>query len=239
MGRTEYYEELYKIFKPKNIKWYIVTDPQSDLKVHQEEWIQHLICDIVISQKGFRHNDYPDHDHRFQDRWTKFYKTLNWTLEQLQLVDSEYYSFINDDDSVEPEYFNRIKNILFEIEQKHSFVPDIILTSMERGTGQYRFVGRHPTNKLIALPENIKPGNVGLQQMLVSGNLLKEKSNRFPIITDQSLMDNYSRMGIPTYSADCSDGMFITYMVQKYKEKVILFPDINVWFNYFELGRWQ
>lgn len=239
MGRPEYYEELFKIFKPKNVKWYIVTDPNSSLQVDpNENWIQHLVCDIVISEAGFQHNDYPDHDPRFQKRWIDFYRTLNWAFDQLEIQDDEYYSIINDDDAVEPEFYEKIKNVLPIVKQEHSFTPDIILTSMQRGTGEFRWVGRHPTSQIVVTPESVVPGGIGLEQMQIRGELLRDRANRFPVLNERESVEKYSNFGIPIFGSDVSDGMFITYMARKYKEKVILLPEINVWFNYFEPGRW-
>lgn len=95
---------------------------------------------------------------------------------------------------------------------------DILITSMERGfripptaTGPRA----HPTTKLWATPEYMKIGYVGVEQIVLKGSILKKY--RLPLNV-------------------CGDGMMITQIVRENEVKYI--PEANVWFNYFEPGRW-
>jgi len=99
----------------------------------------------------------------------------------------------------------------------------VIIPSMERGhrtPPQAQEPRRHPPDKLVASPDAIKVGGIGLEQILIKGSLLKEKQYRFPL--------------------HCwGDGMFIVRVVQENIDNTIFCPEINVWFNYFEPGRWD
>ncbi len=88
------------------------------------------------------------------------------------------------------------------------------------GSVQAQEPRRHPPDKLVASPDAIKVGGIGLEQILIKGSLLKEKQYRFPL--------------------HCwGDGMFIVRVVQENIDNTIFCPEINVWFNYFEPGRWD
>jgi hypothetical protein len=59
-------------------------------------------------------------------------------------------------------------------------------------------------------------GNVGVEQFIVKGKILK--NHRLPLTT-------------------CGDGELISLLVKLYD--TLYLPEVYVWFNYFEPGRWN
>jgi hypothetical protein len=142
--------------------------------------------------------------------WFRCNNAMNWFLDTYLAKEDEMYLFLNDDDFYEPDFFKKIA--------KHD--AEIIICAMERG----HFIPHtndpnkaHTTHKLIAAPENMKVGHVGVEQIIISGKILKEY--RFPL-------------------HNCGDGMMIAKVVAQNSNLVIYVNEARVWFNYLEPGRW-
>lgn len=87
-------------------------------------------------------------------------KLNKWILTN-SIVDEDLYGIINDDDIIEKNVIDALRN----------FDEEIIFISMERG--QHVAPTQHPCHTLYAYPENIKPLCVSLQQYFVRGSILK------------------------------------------------------------------
>lgn len=143
----------------------------------------------------------------------KFYErcnhAINWFLENTPLVDADRYCILNDDDAYEPGFFEKI--------DKHA--GDVIIASMERGDRTPSNVGvdrAHSTSKHWAKPENMKPGHVGVEQAIISGRIIKAVRIPLDIVGDGMMIEQLVKAHAATYS-----------------------PEANVWFNYYEPGRWD
>jgi hypothetical protein len=155
--------------------------------------------------------------------FTRAYNKMNSFFDNAEIHDDQMYCFLSDDDAVEPDFFEKIDSALDRVSSDIS--PSIVITSMERGdrtpidaVGVKRNYG---TDKLVASVENMHPGKIGLEQFIIKGSLLKEKKYRIP---------NNVHWG---------DGLFLTQAFYENQEKTLFCPEANVWFNYFEPGRWD
>jgi len=78
---------------------------------------------------------------------------MNLFLDHTEIRDDEYYILMTDDDYFEPGFFDKLRK----------YDDDILICSMKRST-----------DKLIAAPENIGIGRVGLEQLIIKGSVLKQ-----------------------------------------------------------------
>ena len=142
--------------------------------------------------------------------WKRCNNSINWYLDNHLLDFEAKYLFLNDDDFYEPSFFIKINK---------SESP-IIICSMKRGSNT-PFTSdpfkRHPTYDLIAAPQNMKVGGVGIEQIIIKGSYLKKY--KLPIHV-------------------WGDGMMIEHIIKTNKEIEYL-PEAYVLFNYLEEGRWQ
>jgi hypothetical protein len=142
--------------------------------------------------------------------WKRCNNSINWYLDN-KLVDlNAKYMFLNDDDFYEPHFFSKIDR---------SKSP-IVICSMDRGHNTPHTAHpykRHPTGKLIGHPGNMKVCMVGIEQIVIEGNYLK----------------NY-RLPLHVWG----DGMMIEHIVAT-NTCVDYLPDTLVLFNYLEEGRWN
>lgn len=130
------------------------------------------------------------------------------------------YMLLNDDDSVEEGFFDKIPDAY------------VVCVSMKRNDTPFNHVvwDDWATKKchwedgmdvLIAHPDNMKVARVGGEQLIVKGKVLK----------------NY-RYGLADSSADLpGDAQFIMRVLHEYTPAYV--PDAYVLFNYFEDGRFQ
>jgi hypothetical protein len=198
LARIENFLKQKNHLKNKNIKWHVITDEDSKISLDIDEpWISHYIC----PNKGIQF-------------WERCNNSINWFIENHTLSQKEYYGILNDDDGYEDDFFKKIHEY---IENRDDL--NLLICSMKRGYNIPKDVvpvRRHPTNTLIASPNNMKVGGVGVEQFFIKGELLKK--HRLPIST-------------------CGDGELITELVRTYKTHYL--PDVFVLFNYFEPGRWN
>jgi len=134
--------------------------------------------------------------------------------------DDVQYMVLCDDDSVEPDFFDKIPDT------------DVVCVSMQRGDVPTKHVVwddwatktghlEEGIDLLIADPKNMKVACVGGEQLIVKGKILKN----FEYGMDDSSAD------VP------GDFAFIRDVIAKHE--VTYIPDAKVYFNYFEDGRFK
>jgi len=202
LARYENVFLLKSMLETQNIIWHLITDDDARIKIEfNEEWIKQYVC--------------PNSGLKFYDRCNN---SINWFIETQDIVNKDVYCFMNDDDGY---YLDFFKNLRLKIENlKMSHHPtEVIICSMERGHNIPDGLPperRHPPIKLYAHPSYMHVGGVGIEQIFMSGKVLKE--NRLPL-------------------AVAGDGMMISDIVGKYPTSYL--PELSVLFNYLEPGRWN
>jgi hypothetical protein len=202
LARYNNINELVNHLEPKNIKWHVITDIDSnDEFTITKDWVNHYVC--------------PNEGNEF---WARCNNSINWFIENFDLNDDEYYGILNDDDGYEDLFFKKLREGIDDVNKSNGFT-DLVICSMLRGhntPGDAEPVRQHPTFPLIARPESMNVGGVGVEQFFVKGSILK--NHRLPLTT-------------------CGDGELISELVKTYGATYL--PDTYVWFNYFEPGRWN
>ena len=94
--------------------------------------------------------------------WDYCYEKINYFINNNEIIDDEYYSFMNDDDGVESSYYDTILK----------YNTDIILTSMKRGIRK-PVNGLHGISTLYAKKELMGLNRSGLGQVILKGHILK------------------------------------------------------------------
>lgn len=141
-----------------------------------------------------------------QPFWRAWSKHLNGFIKQGFIWPKDRYIILNDDDFAEPGFFAKLDKRAGEF----------LVCSMQRGQHVATGGHNHPTDTLIASPENMNVGRVGCEQMIVSGQLFKT-------ITFADHL--------------CADGMAIVELSKRHPP--VFVPEANVLFNYLEPGRWD
>lgn len=136
---------------------------------------------------------------------------VNWFIQHCAIIDEDYYVFAGDDDMFEEGVFDKIKLVN----------DDIVVISMKRGHHTPRglpVINRHPTNTLIAHPDNMKTCSVGAQQYFVKGMIFREHPfNEKNHYWDGEMIVHYKESG----------------------EQIRYEPTLFALFNYYEPGRWK
>ncbi len=212
----------------EQIKYHVITplaryENLNKLISHLEnkniEW--HIITDddckfkLKFEQKWIHSYTCPNKENEFFKRCNY---AINWFLDNCPIIEEDMYCILNDDDAYESEFFNKISNELTNnsIDDEYK---GVIICSMERGDNipeNAIQLKKHPTYKLWATEDSMHVGGVGIEQILLKGKILK----------------NYR---IPLTSG--GDGEFIINILNNHK--CFMMPHTNVWFNYFEPGRWS
>jgi len=186
-----------------NINWHVITDEDLGFSLNfKDSWITNYVC--------------PNDGVEF---WARCHGALNWFIDSQELKDDEMYCFMNDDDGYEPDFFTKVDDAVKETVRQHGSIPDVLIVSMLRGDqtpAGLEWPRSHPTWSLFAHPQNMQPGHVGLEQILLSGEVLKK--HRLSLDHD-------------------GDGQFIVQATQN--NFVTYAPHIFALFNYFEPGRWN
>ena len=136
------------------------------------------------------------------------YTKCNYFIETQPINDEDYYMFLCDDDSIED-------NVIPAIKEMND---DVIFISMKRG---YHIdysrdpLSWHGTNTLYARPECVKVCNIGLEQFIVKGKILKEIRFR---------------------DHNWADGYMCEYLKEHYS--VSYREDLFSLFNFYETVRW-
>ena len=177
-----------------DIRWVILTDEDCDIKVQaKEDWISNYVSNNTGTIG-----------------WERCNISINNYINHLPIDSPGKYLFLNDDDAYPDGFFDKLDNLINS---------DVAICSMERGyrtPPEAQGVHAHPTSKLEAKPENMIPCRVGVEQIIVTGSILK-------------------RYQLPINA--CGDGMLIEKIVKENKTQYI--PSLSVLFNYFEKGRWN
>lgn len=193
LNRIQNFSKLVTLLEPQKIQWHVISDLGSTVVETDIPWVHSYVCPNVESTF-----------------WGRCNYAINWFLNHHALRPNGMYSILNDDDAYMPGYFDKLR------EQSHP----VIITSMQRGNKTPKDVipeRAHGTNTLVAAPENMKVGHVGVEQISVSGQILK--NCRLPIHI-------------------CGDGQMIEYIIAT-QSQVVYLPECYVWFNYLEPGRWE
>jgi hypothetical protein len=124
-----------------------------------------------------------------------------WKLNQFtDYIDEDRYWFLSDDDAFSSDFF--------DVAEKHRDA-DMLIVNMKR------WLGLSP-EVLVASPDNIRIGGVGLEQMIVKGKWLKGKK-----------FNEYDY---------CSDGHFVIELVKNLGDKVVYEQDAVVYWNCLSRG---
>jgi len=192
LNRFQNYARLRDLLEPQLVQWHIILDDDQPFRIAPKEpWIH---VDVVANTQQ-----------RFFERCNH---AINTWLDT-NLVDADRYAILNDDDAYEPGFFDKIR--------QHE--DEVLIPSMMRGVRTPVGVSAeraHGTNTLTACPENTKVGHIGVEQLIVSGRILK--NCRLPLTI-------------------AGDGEMICYIAATNPVKYV--PDAFVWFNYLEPGRWD
>jgi len=201
LSRYENLKYLIDFLEPLGITWHVITDSDVKFKVSfDQDWIKHYIC--------------PNKEVHF---WERCNHAINWFLDLGVVQNNLMYCMLNDDDAYEPDFFKKIAKAK-EIAEQSKTNTDVIICSMERGhkiPSTEVHPRMHPTTKLWAYPENMAIGSVGVEQIILSGEVISKY--RLPLEPE-------------------GDGMFILEVLKHHPH--IYVPQANVWFNYFEPERW-
>lgn len=198
LARFENFSLLVDMLKPLNITWHVIIDEGAEYPKLKYDcpWLYFYVC--------------PNKGVQFFERCNY---AINWFIDTQEIKRNEMYCILNDDDGYEPDFFlklNAIENIVDT---------EVVIVSMERG---HRIPSTaigcraHPPSKLWAVPQNLRVGAVGVEQIILKGEILSKF--RIPLLND-------------------GDGRFIVAVTSEYTP--LFAPEINVWFNYFEPERWD
>lgn len=193
LHRFENAAKMCAMLKDKQVYWHVILDDCEPFELRfKHKWVYHYIS--------------PTQGDTF---WARCNFSINFAMDLMLWDDNARYCFLNDDDAVEPEFFDKIDRADGEV----------IVVSMKRGHQTPAGViaeRAHGTDTLVAAPENLKVGFIGVEQMIVSGRILRKC--RLPIHI-------------------CGDGQMLEYIGANYP--VTFLPEVYAWFNYFEPGRWN
>jgi hypothetical protein len=139
---------------------------------------------------------------------------LNMFLVEYDIVEQDKYFFMNDDDWFDTSIVQKID----------AMDDDVIFVSMKRG---HNSNGGHPSSPLIVSPD-VHIGTIGIEQYFLKGKIMKQVRFR----TDFDLSTGY-----PPHRQGDSDGHLAEMLMKLYPVRYE--PDLYVYFNYLEPGRWR
>jgi hypothetical protein len=182
---------LIYYLKPMNINWKPIVFPEENVfSKYSESWIHPVLMSTATPQTNF----VP-------------YEKINTFITQQDIIDDDYYTFMGDDDMVEPGFFDVIR------QQKAG----VLFYSNYRGdTIPYNAV--HHTDPIIIKTINdIRVCNIGLGMCTLKGSILRKTLFKL--------------------QHEWDDGIYMEMLVQKFKKSIHIIPDLFVFGNYFEQGR--
>lgn len=193
LNRFENVGRLIELLEPQRITWHVIQDAERPYYIQfPQGWIR---SSILVNEPG-----------TFYERCNR---SINKWMDHHRWVDEDRYCILNDDDAYEPGFFDKLR----------AFDEEVLAVSMMRGHHIPAGVSgerAHGTDTLVADPSNMKVGRIGVEQMIVSGRILR--TCRLPLTI-------------------AGDGEMLTYIGATNPVKYV--PDANVWFNYLEPGRWN
>jgi len=139
------------------------------------------------------------------EKWNGGCWAINWYILNAEIEAGARYLVLPDDDFYEPWFFDKIDAV----------DGSVLIVSMKRGNHTTPDPG-YGTDTLVASKENLAHGKIGAEQIVVTGDILRDH--------------RYGR------AAD-GDWDFIS-SVTAFHDPVFV-PDAFVWFNFLELGRWD
>ena len=145
-SRSENLDFYYNNLKDKNVRWNILFHDMN-IKFKGYGWIYPF---FVFNTPN-------------SDKEPNYFK-INRFIEFGDIIDDDYYCFMNDDDCFDKEFFEKINN----------YNDDVIFIAMKRGDYIPKGDGSNPhgTTTLIPFP-GVKAGHIGLEQIVVKGKVLK------------------------------------------------------------------
>lgn len=186
---------------------------ESNLHIQVDEWhLIHAINDNSDAYQPYSATAHWPDSLGCQQSETEVlcYAKINWWLDRFCRPDgNRFLHFLCDDDCVSPTFYG-------EVSSTGKTAP-IIIPSMMRGHNSEGM--RHECSTLVAAPENMKVGKVGLEQIIIL----------------ESVMSRY-RLDLRD---GCADGRLIERIVTENPNDVVYRPDVAVWFNFYEPGRWK
>lgn len=202
MARFNNIAKLKAMLEPMGVHWHIIVDDDCGFVIKfDESWISTHVC--------------PNREAIF---WARCNNSINWFIDTANIKENEYWCILNDDDGYEPEFFSKLVEYI-EYAKEQGQDPSAIITAMARGDQvppNTPIEKYHPTSYLPADPAYTRPGSVGVEQLILRGDLMKKY--RLPLAND-------------------GDGQWVTKVAS---ENMIMYtPGVDVWFNYFEPGRWN
>lgn len=153
----------------------------------EEKWGKPWIKPLVVSETS---------------GWTQCYDKFNQWIQKATVIDNDQYVFISDDDAFPPGFFDLPS-------------AEVIITSIQRGQNCPPSGKPYPPTPLIASPDNMRPGEVDLMQMIVRGDIVKK---------------------MHWHNSEIGDGLMAEWL--KFYHTVIYMPNKFGWFNYLQPGRW-
>jgi hypothetical protein len=187
-------DALTEAYRPMNIIMHPVMFEDEAME-WDEPWIQPVIVPFQSSKYG--HLQEPQNVKR------------NWFIQNHEIIDSDYYVAVDDDDMYEANVFGEIKKM----------DDDIVIISMKRGNrtpNNIHHLKAYGTNTLVAEPRCIGIGSISNQMSFVKGKVFK----KYPYDFDH-----------------CADGR-LAMLRRENNEQTAFRPDLFAQFNYYEPGRW-
>jgi len=138
------------------------------------------------------------------------YYKKNVFITDAEIINDDYYQIMDDDDMIAPGVYDALR-------EKDD---DIVFISMKRGQNIPEDIiekRQYPASTLFAMPENIIIGGVSTQQYITKGKIFRQL--HFQV------------------DYHCADGVMAVWLKDNFE--VTYAPELFVWFNYFEPGRWD
>lgn len=127
-----------------------------------------------------------------------------------RIVDMDRYCLLCDDDMYGPGVLDGVR----------ALTDRIVVVSMRRGDRTPETGRPHPATTLTAALENMRAGQVGLQQCLMLGEVFK-------------------RLVMPEDRPNICDGLAAEWLAENYGDEIKFMPDLFVHFNFLQPGRWD
>jgi hypothetical protein len=116
--------------------WHPIVDRELKFQLAQSEWVEPMVCPGKV------------------DGWFMGHYKENWFIEHAEIVDTDRYLVLNDDDAYGTDFFQKIDLVK----------GDCLICSMRRNSRG---------DLLTAAPYNLLPCKVGGEQIVVTGEILK------------------------------------------------------------------
>jgi hypothetical protein len=182
---------LIHYFEPMGIQWHPIVG--HDVKVSfDRDWIIPLRTNELKPGEGC-------------------YRKINDFIETQQIIDDDYYGFLDDDSMYEPGFFDIIRQQTAKI----------LFYSVYRGNSIPKNDGAEPHSihpiRITSL-KDIRVCNIGLGMCIIKGEILK-----------QTKFKN-------THKWD--DGRYMERLKLRFPNEIQILPDLWVFGNYFQVGRY-